>query len=753
MKKNYPYLKDVDFLNKIYGLHSQTMYTNITVLKWDETPIQEVTGRVVSASISVNGDSSVRRTANLTVKIKNNNELFTNIDSLFSINKKVFIELGLRNPFTRKQYSDYPIVYFPFGVFIITSESITHDSTGISLSLTLGDKMNLLNGYAGGTIPASTNFESYDTVGPDGDITTEFTKINEIIREVVNHFGQQPLNNIIVNDVDNKIKQVEKWTGTNPAYIYQDKNNKNNVIITTVTTTGFNTGQWSKRKIIQGYDIGYKYTDFTYPGELTAAAGDSVCTVLDKIKGILGNYEYYFDVFGNFIFQEIKNYVNVSEDRTIVQNTQGLNFFQNLNNPDNEDFLPYAYNTRLNSHVYDFNNNEFVISYNNNPSFNMVKNDFIVWGVRKGIDDIQYPCRYHLAIDSKPHLDNDLTLNFPIVFDISVEDKIKRVYDLKTTYSNLKELKENQPTGVVGTYYYLSDEDTIYSWVTDMNRYYTKVVNYLKSIGDEEGAEIVAKDIKTSDNSSSINATAGYVKCILATPYGTGETHPNFVVSKDTDWRNILYFQGFIASIQGLSKNYYYQELYNEWPKLYDTEGGTGFKQEIIDCPTSIDYWLDFIDNDSSLKKFSVDVIGRRTYAKTESGCNCVFEPDIPDIVILKSGSSDIIDARTGDRTTYKELGLVTTQVDVNLYDSLQTGGTYNSCYQNIRQLLTDYTDYNNKITMTTLPIYHLEPNTRIAVKDPDSGIYGDYIINSISYTLGNNNTMSISATKVNEKI
>ena len=97
MKKNYPYLKDVDFLNKIYGLHSQTMYTNITVLKWDETPIQEVTGRVVSASISVNGDSSVRRTANLTVKIKNNNELFTNIDSLFSINKKVFIELGLIN--------------------------------------------------------------------------------------------------------------------------------------------------------------------------------------------------------------------------------------------------------------------------------------------------------------------------------------------------------------------------------------------------------------------------------------------------------------------------------------------------------------------------------------------------------------------------------------------------------------------------------------------------------------------------------
>ena len=35
-----------------------------------------------------------------------------------------------------------------------------------------------------------------------------------------------------------------------------------------------------------------------------------LCTILDKIKNLLGNFEYYYDLDGNFIFQEVKNYLN-----------------------------------------------------------------------------------------------------------------------------------------------------------------------------------------------------------------------------------------------------------------------------------------------------------------------------------------------------------------------------------------------------------------------------------------------------------
>jgi len=43
-------------------------------------------------------------------------------------------------------------------------------------------------------------------------------------------------------------------------------------------------------------------TDFTYPGELILNAGETVVSLLDKVVKVLGNYEYYYDINGNFIF-------------------------------------------------------------------------------------------------------------------------------------------------------------------------------------------------------------------------------------------------------------------------------------------------------------------------------------------------------------------------------------------------------------------------------------------------------------------
>ena len=131
---------------------------------------------------------------------------------------------------------------------------------------------------------------------------------------MVNHVGGEDLNNIIVNDVPNRIKQVLRWIGRNPLYLYRNRNNVKNSFYTTIKSRG-DVENYVRTSFTYGYDCGYTYTDFVYPGELGAGAGDSVCTVLDKIKHTLGNYEYYYDVFGTFIFQEIKNYVNTTEWR------------------------------------------------------------------------------------------------------------------------------------------------------------------------------------------------------------------------------------------------------------------------------------------------------------------------------------------------------------------------------------------------------------------------------------------------------
>ena len=53
---------------------------------------------------------------------------------------------------------------------------------------------------------------------------------------------------------------------------------------------------------------------------------------------------------------------------------------------------------------------------------------------------------------------------------------------------------------------------------------------------------------------------------------------------------------------------------------------------------------------------------------------------------------------------------------------------------------------------MKVLLFYHLEPNTRIGVRDIESDIYGDYMISSISIPLDISSTMSISATRALER-
>lgn len=740
MIKEYPYLQDTQFLDKIYHQHNRTTYANITILDWKEEPITEVSSRIISASISENGDSSVRRTANLTVKIYDNNELYENIDSLFSINKKIFLETGLNNGFAHQgYYSDYPVIWFPKGVYLITSCSLSRTVSDISISLQLQDKMCLLNGYAGGTIPASTNFESYDTLGPDGDLHTELIRINDMIPEIVNHFGGEELTKIFVNDVDSQIKQVMKWTGSNPLYIYQNLLNANNSLMTTLSSDSVSgitdPNEYKIRKIIAGYDAGYIYTDFTFPGELAAGAGDTVTTVLDKIKETLGNYEYFYDVFGNFFFQEIKNYVNVSEATKTLENHAG-----------NEDYWDYTFNKVLNGTCYSFDNSELVVSYSNSPQFDMIKNDFIVWGTRED-NGVKYPCRYHLAIDKRPILTEDWVIKVPVrkdngqveedarvIFDTSMVDKIRRCYICSGIYDSYANLMENAPQ-VVGNYYYVSG-DGVYTWVADKQNYQALLDDYNSR-----------KNNITSTTDSKANEykpEAGFLRMPLATFKSSWTLHPT------TNWRNVLYFQGLLAAKNGLDQNYYFAELYNEWPKVYDIENDKWI-DGVLDSPTSLDFWLDFIDNDATLSAFGVDVIGRRSYAKTDSNCNCVFEPTIPDIIILSAGDAEeIINARIKQM---HDLGLAVTQVDPSIYNALATGGTYNSCYEHIRQILSDYTNYNNSITISCLPIFHLEPNTMIDVNDEASGIKGRFLINSISYSLGADSQMTISAKKVVEKI
>lgn len=450
------YLLDSAFLKKVDLDKNKIFYVKIIVLDKEENPISSIQGRVSTGNVNIDGNSSIRRTCNLTfVAEKANNDL-TNIDNLLSANKKIKIIQGLENNIDDKYDK---ILWFPLGIFVITNPSISHSSAGVTISLSCKDKMCMLNGECGGGLPTSITFHEYDQmigyrevdaiissgydpstivtdpkdyiiykIGQDywswsithgwvqeenadaaNTIVTIPQRIYDIIQTLVCNYGNEPISKIFISDVPVQIKQLVRWKGSSPLY-YNTKTSEYTTIPIINSSTQNN---WIEFKNNQ--DVGYIYTDFVYPGELISNIGDNVCNILDKIVSVLGNYEYFYDVDGNFHFQEIKNYLNNSYDPTDIYRidnngkpilVEGQIEYLALadNNLSILDNLSYQVDFNSNNKsVYIFDeNNGLVTSYSNSPNYTNLKNDYHIWG--KNEDG--YAIHYHLVIKEKPKIMN-----------------------------------------------------------------------------------------------------------------------------------------------------------------------------------------------------------------------------------------------------------------------------------------------------------------------------------------------------------
>lgn len=679
MRHDYEYLTDSNFLKNVNQMHIKEQYAKITILNWNEEPIQEIQGIVTGGSLNIDGKSSMRRTCNLSVFVaEDTNTNVTDIDHLFSLNKKMYLEIGYLN--ITNEYKKYKMLWFPQGLYVMINPSLSHSTDGTNISLTLKDKMCLLNGECGGVIPASTRFDEYETLDESGEWVIEKPRIAQIIRECVNHFGGEQLSKILISDIDDRIKMVMKWLGNTPLYLIGSGNAR------TFSTNYEDIDGQTYETFEYGEDVGFIYTDFTYPGELIGDAGSTVCTILDAIKNTLGNYEYFYDVDGNFIFREIKNFLNTSQAKVEIDKLKSGD---------------YIIDQSKGKSVYTFDDSVLISSFANNPQFNMIKNDFIVWGTRENANGNTVPIRYHLAIDNKPQIGEI----YDVFFYVDPDDNLEKA-KVPIKYRNFTELNRND--GAAGVFYMTEDDKKIYVWAD---------------------GKYVLVDI-------------GFTKV------------------QATDWRSVLYLQGVQSEPLGTDSNYYYTELINEWPKLYNLKSKnstinenivyTGdFYKEVIKTPSDIDYFLDFIDSGAEISKFSVSNIGRRSQIITDSKVNCVFEPDIPDFILIEKGKEDTDTKRKECETK----GQNYVQMDSSIFNLLTTGGSKNSAYNYVRELLYQYTSYNESISIQSVPIYYLEPNTRITVQDKESNIFGDYMISNISIPLDINSTMSISATRALERI
>lgn len=382
------YLNDTTFLKELDLENLKKYYVKITVLNLDELPIKSIEGQVSSGSINIDGSSSVRRTCNLTFLIKENEENnLENIDNLLSINKKIKIEIGLENNIN-ENYDK--IIWFNQGIFVINQPNISHNAQGVSISLSCKDKMCLLNGECGGGLPASVIFNTYDQINEDGSITTIENRIYDIIQTLVMNYGGESINKIFINDVPLENKQIVRWIG-NETLFYNSLTDMYTLNPEAVTEGT----EWKTFKYNE--DIGYAFVDFVYPGELISGIGENVCSVLDKIKNLLGNFEYFYDINGNFVFQEIKNYLNNSYKAAKEYRFDGAEIDNNFSILNNDNY--YVDFNGESKTIYTFNEgNGLITSYANAPSYVNIKNDFHIWG--KNNDG--YAVHYHLAIKEKP---------------------------------------------------------------------------------------------------------------------------------------------------------------------------------------------------------------------------------------------------------------------------------------------------------------------------------------------------------------
>ena len=625
----YPYLNDTYFLLQVDNMQEKEQFVKITVLDKQEKPIRAIEGQVTSGNLNINGSSAIRRNGSISFVVTNEEENTPFLQNLFFFNNRIKLEMGFTN--TLDKYTEYKTLWFPLGTYVISKPSVTNNSGGVNISLTLNDKMVLLDGSAGGAIPSTIDFHE-DAYGKP-------VPFDQCIQELVHHWGGEQLGKIIIENVPEYIDAIVRWGGEN------------------------------NDTYINGELMGKKREVAHFTSDVTSQPGDSVVTILDKIKQQLGNYEYFYDLDGNFIFREKRNYLNTSYSTYLDENLIDLN----KNN--------FIIDMTKGRSIYNFTNSNLITSYSNSPAYDEVKNEFIVWGKKEGNESL--PCRYRLVIDSKPICQTHQDIIIYIEED-----------------NNYHALKRHN--GLIENIGYIS--------VTEDG--------YFKYIDGEFPSFEEVTVVYEGD-----------------------------VISQD--WREELYYQGIEALATGVDTGVYFEDLRNEWPKLYDLKEQK-IKDVYLNDPLLMDYYLDFIDTNEELSKISVAAIGRRTKAQNVDSVNCVFEFNVPEVYFYSEAHDDAYKTMVQNHAATQKAEAI--ELSAEDYESLALSSTANDAYTEARAWLYESTQRNSTISISAIPIYYLDANSRITVSDSVSGIQGDFLINSISLPLDISGTMTLSCSQVLQK-
>lgn len=712
-------LLDLEFLRKLDLMRNKATYAKIILLTWDENPVYEIQGKITAGSINIDGTSAVRRTCSLTMVSPDVD--ITN--TYWALKNKFKLEVGVENEID----SQYPeIIWFKQGTYVFTSLNMNVQSNNFTISLNGKDKMCLLNGEVGGSINASTDFgklEEYETLD-NGEIVRNIIDIPivDIIKNAVHAFAGESLSNIVLNDIDNYGLELLEYRGDkdHPMYMPRrvdtgevsnmttngnqeyyktmDCSENNKIKVSDASMVYYDrtgessnapTSVWAKDsennsieyniiKIVYGETAGYRRTELTYPGELVANIGEALTSILDKIKNMFSDFEYFYDVDGRFIFQKKKTYINTS--------------FNNLKTDENKIYTEDAKYTS--SVAYTFENGILLSAFTDAPQILNIKNDFSIWGKRKGVGGAELPVHMRYAIDFKP------TYYKPLRFDekgnqlLNIDPFIasdnfdwrELIYQMALDYFKYNHIKDNftqliavanpehYPTGITGyeTYY------------TDMQGFWRQLYNP-EAIGKKGNVD-------------------GYVELDIIKGVSTG---------------------------------------------LFNIK--TGWNENVTKAPEVLNFWFDFMSVDGEFGKYAISAIGNRPKAINDDKVTGIYFQETPSVLFLtpddyKNMMNHINDYN--DMTGYTFIQLTPSMEN---YFTISAQGK--SAKDELDNLLYQHTYATEAVNLTAVPIYYLQPNTRIFVKDDNTGINGEFIVSKVTVPLQYNGTTAITTTRAVERI
>ena len=514
-------------------------------------------------------------------------------------------------------------------------------------------------------------------------------------------------------------------------------------------------------KIDFGETAGYKEIDLIYPDELIANAGDSITVILDKIKQFLGSYEYFYDLDGHFVFQKQKSQINTN--------------WSPINSAEKDNV--YVEELEPSHYEYIFSGSELFTAINNVPDLANLRNDYTVWGTKKSATGKELPAHMRYAIDTKP-------LKYT---SIAVKDKELEQYN---KLYNFTLLGQDSVTYIADGYYgYQADgihcdwREIIYQMAKDYRRYNhlddfelriiranekdglynTGITGYEQYYIDLEGFWRQLYNPEPTYHKTAIEAFDPSQKY-----YILDEAYVEVEAPRENDHRKYYIQSGgsyeHVVSPFSKEQTYYIKEekyrliesefdqeevYYVQNEDFYHSNSSLfPWLKDIYNAPEKLVFWLDFLDLGGDLNKYGVQLVGDRPKVVNDNQVKAIYYRETPLIIFQDfEEGNDIVTEETvsaGQNSGYRYFNVGGGHFD-NMF-RVSTQGK--SAKDAIDTLLYNHSYCIESVTITSVPIYYLEPNTRIYISDIEANIEGEYILSKFTIPLHYNGTMSLTATK-----